>query len=257
MAALEAMEGLALDLSPYRCIYISFGSKNQTKVKPFYQDFPYFLEAINKYPLCVISIDDYPEFTNEERDVPYGIWEDKDHPRKRYTHITIPSHSMDETIHITTQLVELLDKNESESQVFFVNFIKYRSKKAHDAGAETEATQIESHLGKFKDHYYHWYGFGSFHDFIIKNNHFLRVYMILYLKDKQNPDFLDVLKDDAALGEFKKINSKLLRDNVIDITPTITADQIALLHPEFTAGKRTRKSRRRRRTKRTKRTKRR
>jgi hypothetical protein len=241
MAALEAREGLALDLSPYRCIYISFGSKNQTKVKPFYQDFPYFLVEINKYPLCVISIDDYPEFTNEERVIPFET-----NPRKRYTHITIPSHSMGETIHITKQLVELLD---NESQVFFVNFIKYRNTEAHDAGPETEARHIEDHLGKFKDHYYHWYGFGSFHDFIIKNNKFFeRVNMILYSKYKQNPDFLDVLKDDAALGEFKNINSKLLRDNVIDITPTITPDQIALLHPEYTGG--TRKRRRRRRTKR-------
>ena len=46
-------------------------------------------------------------------------------PRQRYTHITIPSHTMDNTIGITEKLVELLDKNES-AQVFFVNFIKYR-----------------------------------------------------------------------------------------------------------------------------------
>ena len=241
MAALEAREGLALDLSPYRCIYISFGSKNQTKEKPFYQDFPYFLVEINKYPLCVISIDDYPEFTNEERVIPFET-----NPRKRYTHITIPSHSMGETIHITKQLVELLD---NESQVFFVNFIKYRNAQAHDAKPETEASHIVSHLGKFKDHYYHWYGFGSFHDFIIKNNDFFeRVNMILYKNDnKKEQDFLDVLKDDAALGKLQ-IN-KLLRDNVIDITPTITAAQIALLHPEYTGGTR----KRRRRTKRTKR----
>jgi len=247
MAALEAMEGLALDLSPYRCIYISFGSKNQTKVKPFYQDFPYFLEAINKYPLCVISIDDYPEFTNEERDVPYGIWEDKDHPRKRYTHITIPSHSMDETIHITKQLVELLD---NESQVFFVNFIKYRSKIAHDARPETEAMQLVSHLGKYRDNYYEWYGFGLFHDFIIKNTpSFESVKQILYFKDNPNgTEFLKYLKNDGGTQPKAHV---MLRSNLIDITPTITPEQIELLHPEFTAGKRTRKSRRR--TKRTKR----
>jgi len=247
MAALEAMEGLALDLSPYRCIYISFGSKNQTKEKRFYQDFPYFLEEINKYPLCVISIDDYPEFTNEERVIPVDLHETK--PRKRYTHITIPSHSMGETIHITKQLVELLDKN--ESQVFFVNFIKYRSKIAHDAKPETEATQIESHLGKYRDNYYEWYGFGLFHDFIIKNNEFFkRVYMILYKNDnKKEQDFLGILKNDDALIEFFPKIFGILRDNVIDITPDITAKQVELLHPEYTGGTR----KRRRRTKRTKR----
>ena len=255
MAALEAietkMEGLALDLSSYRCIYISFGSKNQTHVKPFYQDFPYFLEEINKYPLCVISIDDYPEFTNEERVIPVDLHETN--PRKRYTHITIPSRSMDETIHITKQLVELLDK--TEAQVFFVNFIKYRSKQAHDAKPETEAMQILSHLGKYRDNYYDWYGFGSFHDFIIKNNKFFkRVYMILYSKE-QSRDFVGILKnDDALIENFPKIFD-ILRDNVIDITPTITAKQIELLNPEYTGGKRTRK--RRRRTKHTKHTKRR
>jgi hypothetical protein len=250
MAALESKEGLALDLSSYRCIYISFGSKNQTKVKPFYQDFPYFLVEINKYPLCVLSIDDYPEFTKEERDVPYGVWENKDHPRQRYTHITIPSHSMGETIHITKQLVELLDK--TEAQVFFVNFIKYRSTQAHDAGPETEARHIESHLGKFIDHYYHWYGFGSFHDFIIKNNEFFkRVYMILYSKDnKEKQDFLGILKNDDALIELFPRIFDILRNNAIDITPDITAKQIELLDPGYTGGRRTRKRRRHRRTKR-------
>uniref|UniRef100_A0A6C0HXR9 Uncharacterized protein n=1 Tax=viral metagenome TaxID=1070528 RepID=A0A6C0HXR9_9ZZZZ len=104
-----------LDLSSYKCIYISFGSRNQDKVKPFYQDFPYFLEEINKYPLCAISIDDYPDYTKKERVIPVDLYETN--PRKRYTHVTIPSHTMDQTIQITNKLVELLDKNES-AQVF-------------------------------------------------------------------------------------------------------------------------------------------
>ena len=201
MAALEAKEGL--DLSPYRCIYISFGSKNQTKVKPFYQDFPYFLEEINKYPLCVLSIDDYPEFTKEERDIPVDLHKTK--PRKRYTHITIPSHSMGETIHITKQLVELLDK--TEAQVFFVNFIKYRSTQAHDAGPETEAIHIESHLGKFIDHYYHWYGFGSFHDFIIKNNEFFKSMLRIEIFNSLTTVSLRKIKFYLKFSIFKKQKS--------------------------------------------------
>ena len=124
MAALEARLDIdELDLSSYKCIYISFGSINGDDEEPFYQDFPYFLEEINKYPLCVISIDKYPGFTREERIIPFNMVDSN--PRQRYTHITIPSHTMDNTIGITEKLVELLDKNES-AQVFFVNFIKYR-----------------------------------------------------------------------------------------------------------------------------------
>jgi hypothetical protein len=41
MAALEE-EGLDLDLSSYKCIYISFGSKNGEGTLPFYHDFPFF-----------------------------------------------------------------------------------------------------------------------------------------------------------------------------------------------------------------------
>jgi hypothetical protein len=42
----------------------------------------------------------------------------------------------------------------------------------------------------------------------------------------------------------------MLRSHLIDITSKITPEQIALLDPEFTGGKRTRKRRRRRKTKR-------
>ena len=245
MAALET--GLDLDLSSYKCIYISFGSMNGDGKKFFYHDFPYFLEEINKYPLCVISIDDYPRFAIEERVIPFNMIDSK--PRQRYTHITIPSRTMDNTIGITKKLVELLDKN--EAQVFFVNFIKYRSKTAHDAGPEQQAIQIESHLGKYRDNYYHWYGFGLFEDFIIKNTpSFDRVKQILYFKD--NPKdrmFLEYLKNDEVLRNTQSKTQAMLRSHLIDITPTITQEQIALLHPnsKFTAGKRRRRRKTRRR----------
>ena len=250
MAALEEFEGL--DLSSYKCIYISFGSKNGEEKLPFYHDFPFFLEMINKYPLCVISIDNYPEFTSVEKVVPFNEFVTE--PPNRYTHITIPSRTMDKTIGITKKLVELLDKNES-AQVFFVNFIKYKSKTAHDAVAEQEAIQIESHLGKYIDNYYHWYGFGLFKDFIIKNIPFFdRVKMILYFKD--NPDggvFLEHLKNDVALRRHQPKTHAMLRYHLIDITPTITSEQIALLDPDFTEfSGGTRKRRRRRKTKRRK-----
>lgn len=253
MAALEAIEVEeldTLDLSSYKCIYISFGSINGDGKKPFYQDFPYFLEEINKYPLCVISIDKYPDFTREERVIPFNMV-DSD-PRQRYTHITVPSHTMDNTIGITEKLVELLDKN--EAQVFFVNFIKYRDKNAHDAGPETEAMKLLSHLGKYRDHYYDWYGFGLFKDFIIKNTHddmLERIKGLLAVKDTSNSTFLTSLKDDNLLKRTVRHEIYTgLRSHLIDITYEITPEQIALLHPEFTAGKRTRKRRRRRKTRR-------
>ena len=244
---MAALDRDTLDLSHYKCIYISFGSRNQTHVKQFYQEFPYFLEMINKYPLCVISIDDYPSFTMEEEVVPFDMWEAK--PRKRYTRITIPSHTMEQTIHITKKLVELVDKN--ESQVFFVNFIKYRSKTAHDAGAEQEATQIESYLGKYSDNYYHWYGFGLFKDFIIKNTpDFDRVQKILYFKDNPNGrEFLEHLKNDHALRDNQPKTYAILRYHLLDITPQITSEQISLLDPdlaEFSGGRRRRRKTRRR-----------
>jgi hypothetical protein len=50
MAALDTMETEVLDtldLSSYKCIYISVGSMNGDGKKTFYHDFPYFLEEIN------------------------------------------------------------------------------------------------------------------------------------------------------------------------------------------------------------------
>jgi len=249
MAALEEVELDTLDLSSYKCIYISVGSMNGYGKEPFYHDFPYFLEEINKYPLCVISIDKYPHFTREERVIPFNMVDSN--PRQRYTHVTIPSHTMDNTIDITKKLVELLDKNES-AQVFFVNFIKYRDKTAHDAGPEKEAMKLLSHLGKYRENYYDWYGFGLFEDFIIKNTPFFdRVKQILYFKDTPNTkDFLAYLKNDEALSDKYPNIHDMLRSHLIDITSTITPEQIALLDPEFTGGKRTRKRRRKRKTKR-------
>lgn len=168
-------------------------------------------------------------------------------PRQRYTHITIPSRTMPQTIRITQKLVELLDQ--TEAQIFFVNFIKYLSKTAHDARPEQEAIHIETHLGKYRDRYYHWYGFGLFKDFIIKNTLFDRVNGILYSKEDPRFHFLECLKNDEALREkYPKIYA-MLRAHVIDITSTITPEQIALLDPEYpvTAGSR---KRRRRKTKR-------
>lgn len=251
MAALE-VDLKPLDLSSYKCIYISFGSINGDGKKPFYQEFPYFLEMINKYPLCVISIDKYPSFTMEEEAVPFDMWEAK--PRKRYTRVKIPSYSMDETIRITQQLVELVDKNES-AQVFFVNFIKYRNKTAHDAGPEQEALHILPHLGKYRDHYYDWYGFGLFEDFIIKRprKHPMleRIEGLLALKDQPTTrPFVTALKDDDRLKTTVSDEMyKGLRTYLLDITPQITSEQISLLDPdlaEFSGGRRRRRKTRRR-----------
>jgi hypothetical protein len=152
---------------------------------------------------------------------------------------------MPQTIRITQKLVELLDQ--ISAQVFFVNFIKYLSKTAHDARPEQEARHIESHLGKYRDRYYHWYGFGLFKDFIIKNTLFDRVNAILYAKEDPRLHFLDDLKNDTSLRDkYPKIYD-MLRAHVIDITSTITPEQIALLDPEYPLTAGTRKLRRRRR----------
>lgn len=250
MAALEPSGLDTLDLSSYRCIYISFGSKNGSGKRPFYHDFPYFLEMINKYPLCVISIDDYPNYTKKDVNVPYGALEDEEHPRKKYTHITIPSRTMDETIRITQHLVAL----DQEAQVFFVNFIKYRDNTAHDSAPEREAIRILPHLGKYRDHYYDWYGFGLFQDFIIKipstpNEMFDRMKGLLALKD--DPDFVRALKQDEPHKLIKPHMHKVLRTFLIDITSEITSEQILSLEPdldEFSGG-RTRRRRRKTRRK--------
>jgi hypothetical protein len=244
-----------LDLSGYRCVYISFGSKNQLGKLPFYQTFPFFLEFINKYPLCVISIDNYDTFEKEEEDVPFDTWNVK--PRKRYTRITIPTHTMDQTIHITQQLVELLNTHKPE-QVFFVNFIKYLDKSAHDAGPEKEAAVLQSHLGEYKDNYYEWCGFTLFRDFILKipstpNPMFNTVKQILAARNTLNNPFLKLLKNDDDELRKKFSSYHAIRDFLIDITPQITPDQYNLLDTdlkEFEGGKRTRKRRRKRRTRR-------
>jgi len=245
-----------LDLSGYRCVYISVGSKNQLGKTPFYQTFPYFLEFINKYPLCVISIDNYDTFEKEEEDVPFDTW--SANPRKRYTRVTIPSHTMDQTIHITQQLVELLNTDKPE-QVFFVNFIKYLDKSAHDAGPEKEAESLQSHLGEYKDNYYEWCGFTLFRDFILKipstpNPMFNTVKQILAARNTLNNPFLKLLKNDEDNLRKRFSSYDAIRAFLIDITPKITPDQYNLLDPdlkEFAGGKRTRKRMRRfRRTRR-------
>ena len=254
-----------LDLTGYRCVYISFGSKHGDPMnpKPFYQKFPYFLEFINKYPLCAISIDKYDKFEKKEEDVPFDTWNAT--PRKKYTRVDIPTDTktMDQTIEITQQLVKLLRKYKPE-QVFFVNFIKYQHKDAHDAGPEQEAAALQSHLGEYRDNYYEWYGFTLFRDFILKNpsrpiaihDHLKKV---LAARDNSNNPFLKLLKnDDDKLRE--KIRPELyeaIRAFLIDITPDITSDQYNLLdvdlaefQTELSAGKRTRKRTRKRRRKR-------
>ena len=249
MAALESLE--TLDVSSYKCIYISFGSKNGKGERPFYHDFPYFLEMINKYPLCTISIDNYPRYTKEDIVVPYGALEDEKHPRKKYTRVTIPSHSMDETIRITQHLVALLDQ--TKAQVFFVNFIKYRDATAHDSAPEREAIRILPALGKFREHYYDWYGFGLFQDFIIKSpspDILERIKGFLYFKD--NPkyqSFLPALKNDDLSTVKSEQMQTLLRTFLIDITSQIRSEQIMLFDPDFSefSGGRKRKRRKTRR----------
>jgi len=241
-----------LDLSGYRCVYISFGSKNQEGITPFYQDFPFFLEYINKYPLCVISIDHYDTFEKKEQDVPFDLWSAK--PRKRYTHVTIPSRTMDQTIHITQKLVSLLSKSKPE-QVFFVNFIKYKNKDAHDAGPEKEAITLQDHLGEYKENYYEWCGFTLFRDFILKipstpTPIFKIVTQILAARNNPRNPLLALLKNDNDVLRERFSSYDALREFLIDITPDITPDQYFLLDldlKEFTGGKRTRKRRRRRR----------
>lgn len=244
-----------LDLSGYRCVYISFGSKNQERKKPFFQDFPYFLEYINKYPLCVISIDKYDTYEKEEEDVPFDPWEAK--PRKRYTRVTIPSRTMDQTTRITQQLVELLGKHKPE-QVFFVNFIKYQNKDAHDAGPEKEAIAIQSHLGEYMDNYYEWCGFSLFRDFILKQPSrptpiYDTLKQVLSARDTPDNPFLKLLKNDDLRKKVRPELYDAIRTFLIDITPDITPDQYNLLDlnlNEFAGGKRTRKRRRLRRTRR-------
>jgi hypothetical protein len=237
MAALEPKESLeTLDVSSYKCIYISFGSKNGSGKLPFYHDFPYFLEMINKYPLCTISIDDYPDYTKEDVKVPFGQLSDDEHPRKQYTRVKIPSRSMDETIRITQHLVALLDK--IEAQVFFVNYIKYKSKIAHDSDPEREAIHILPKLGKFIEHYYDWYGFGLFQDFIIKSHSpdiLERIRMFLALKDDPKyKSFLTALKHDNLSTVKTSDEMKFfLRNFVIDITPEIRSEQIMLFDPDY------------------------
>ena len=142
--------------------------------------------------------------------------------------------------------------DKTEAQVFFVNFIKYRDKTAHDSAPEREAIRILPELGKFREHYYDWYGFGLFQDFIIKSpspDILERIKMFLYLKDAPNfHTFLTALKNDDLSTVNPQMQS-LLRTFLIDITPQIRSDQIMLFEPDYSeisgGRKRTRKRRRR------------
>ena len=99
--------------------------------------------------------------------------------------------------------------------------------------------KLLSHLGKYRENYYDWYGFGLFKDFIIKNTPFFDRVKQIYFKDTPNTkDFLAYLKNDEALSDKYPNIHAMLRSHLIDIKSTITSEQIALLDPEFTAGTR-------------------
>jgi hypothetical protein len=157
LSGLETELG-GLDLRPYKCVYVSYGSKQHEG--RFRQDCPPFLSLLEEggfTPLVCIAIDPSFTFTVEERSVPYR---DDD---KKYMHITVPTKDIAHTIRITDQLVEKLKEN-TLNACFFVNFIKFKNPNAREDTILKDAMEIKYHIPY---DYYDWGGF-NYPDFIIK-----------------------------------------------------------------------------------------
>ena len=182
MAALDPFdwgEFDALDWTPYKLIYISYGSMDflkrneiqQGKVIETFQNRPFFLRNyIGEFfsPYLCITIDDYPTVHVEHRANRDGM---------KYTFVQIPSRQMSDLQPITEKLVAMLDRKPKEVMIddtptpyflYIANFIKFKvptagnmvsGKLVTNGEVESEGTRIADYLGDYASHFYHWMGY--------------------------------------------------------------------------------------------------
>ena len=141
-----------MDLSKYECVYISYGSKQQVTEHSKYQRYPDFLNDNTFFSSCVtISIDAYEAFTLTPLNPHYANGDD----------IEIPSHSPDDLIAITRDLVDALDRYKIK-HVYIFNFIKIKDI-SHETPLEVFVNeQLPIHLGKYTNNLYHWMGYNAY-----------------------------------------------------------------------------------------------
>jgi hypothetical protein len=187
---------LSLDLTPYKRVYISYGSSQRED--RYMQDRPDFLLLMGVFPIVCISIDtDYPTYTQKEYEY--------DNPSEMYTLICVPTKSVAETIEITRQLLSKLTLIESlnPKNVFFANFIKYRRPNKIDEDTLEQLKEL-SRIVPLEYNYYDWCGFLL--PYFIKK----RKLSILSYKDVSVNRFLKELDINHKLADFSKA---LMRDN--------------------------------------------
>lgn len=185
MAALESRfdwgEFDALDLTPYKLIYISYGSMDFLKrtviqkgeIVETFQNRPFILRTLtgeSLSPYLCITIDDYPNVQ---------VVHHKD--GMEYTFVQIPSRHVLDLRPITEKLVTMLDKKPKKITIddaqypyflYIANFIKFRN---HESGhmdasgklmnngmIELEGNRIADYLGTYVSHFYHWIGYNLY-----------------------------------------------------------------------------------------------
>lgn len=232
-----------LDLTPYKCVYVSYGSKQHED--RFGQECPSFLGLLEDfYPLVCIAIDPSFTFTMEERNAPYS-------DDKKYMHITVPTKDIANTIRITDQIVRKLEQNTLKA-CFFVNFIKFKRPNPIEERILKEAGEIKAHIPY---DYYEWGGF-KYPNFIIKtavNKKLCCGDVTDFLEERYEPSryaaFITAMADSKTLQRYlaKLKNPDLyasIENCLIDITPSMTSSY--LLNRFFpSGGTRKRKSKRR------------
>jgi hypothetical protein len=215
-----ASESVSLDLTPYKCVYISYGSKSYDGSS--FQECPEFLKHLNTFPLICISIDaEFPSFNTEELEMT-TIWDQV----RPYTNVHIPTSSVKETIAITQQLLKQIDQLTINSKhVFFVNFIKFRTLNKLEDIILQETEELPLVIPS-KYNYYDWCGF-DMPDFIQIRNKKLD-FLLRSIESEKLSEFIIALKDDTELedfcskykGNYEKgiVMYNLVRDGLLDIT---------------------------------------
>ena len=217
-----------LDLSPYRCIYISYGSmdfQNRARIREgemikTKQNFPYFIRDSDLYaPTICISIDDYPTY--------------KIKVKKDYTFVQIPSKNIHDIRPITEKLVSLLD-NSHFTYLYICNFIKFvEHESTGHRELELEGNNIVHYLGKYVTHFYHWLGYSymdipfGLSDWIFKHD-CIKTHM--HIKLQSNRDFIRALSRgrpelEELLYHMKKTANWIDWSCFINIGKSITSEE--------------------------------
>jgi len=271
----------SLDIPSFKCVYISFGSKNQEREPQhlFPQSNPFFLHACSPY-LCIAIDPGFREDVTDHSNYRFAtipVEELPDAEAIRLSHETKgldPKlfrdvfyfkmvYSIRKTEEITAKLVQLLQPTQ---RVFIVNCIKFRNPNAHDA-AIGKHINIYGQLGPFQKDYYEWGGYQYPHLIIKQMCKPIRTETgVLKISSMIGPERaykFPVEKDARTVlprmyDDFSKKNGYALKgivdvedakrtllQCVIDITEgPLTSLQIEAMK-EQTAGKRTRRNRRR------------